>query len=129
MSDDDWKGVSIIAVSSLSSVTSTATEVGHVEIALSSNHAQQLLLSILRMDDLEHVTDEMYENMKIALTRMSKQISAAEAPQTHAFKCLADSEQCWHSATTKTMKFFCLITFVACILPGFENFITIKIGE
>ncbi len=117
---DDWRTVSIMAVSSLSSVTSTATEVGHVEIALSSNHAQELVLRILRSNDPEDVNDVVYDQLKIVLTRLSKR-SDAEGPQTQAFTCLAEFEPCWESASSKVKKAVCLVTFAACLAHGLTN--------
>ncbi len=103
---------SAAAINSLSAVTATATATGNAEVARASIGVQYVIINYFGQPpaDIEQKSQESLPDLERTANSL-----AAFAPETEAFKCKRDLDNCLQHAMGAGGKSLCWISHAACL--------------
>ncbi len=116
----DPKEESKAALTSLSSTLVSSTATGFPEIAKASSGITYIIVENFHFaPSPEAVPDRSYEELQARVEDLETHLAAIPDTQTHAFRCKQEFERCKETATTKSEKWHCGMTYAFCLGHGF----------
>ena len=123
----DWTEfveASATAASSLTVATATATATELPRVAEASLEVQQIIINIMVAGGFDNVPKTTVDDLVAKTIILRDEMSMAEFPSTHTFKCDKDLRACIARATGLPERAWCCVVFVACVFEGaFKGFV------
>ena len=119
---EKWREVTVSAVESLSATVSTATDIGHIDVAKAGVNVQQTVVQVFvpanpDVGIAQSSLQEFDERMSI----LEKQIDTAGRARTHAFRCKQDYDDCIAKATSTMDRNVCRMVLTTCIGENYTD--------
>ena len=118
-----WKEESASAVSSLTTITASATATGFIDVAKASNDATSIMVyHIYPASTPGAVPDTQIRRLEKKLDKLATTVKAARPEhRSDVQRCREEYDQNLRAAKTKKARAHCLMTYMLCIANCFVS--------